>query len=68
MVSNTYCVGFLGFFSSCVAVSLDCPFLIAPSVFYNVYSVSSTNKTDRHAMSELFLKVALKTKTLTLFV
>jgi hypothetical protein len=30
-------LGFWGFFSSCVAVSLDCPFLIAPSVFYNVY-------------------------------
>jgi len=30
--------------------------------------VSSTNKTDRHAIVEILLKVALNTKTLTLFV
>ena len=42
VVSNTYCVVFFMFClsSSCVptvAVSQDCPFLIAPSVFSNVY-------------------------------
>jgi len=41
VVSNTYCVVFLlCFSSSCVpyiASSLDCPFLIAPSVFSDVY-------------------------------
>jgi len=42
VVSNTYCVVVFMFClsSSCVpnvAVSLDCPFLIAPSVSSNVY-------------------------------
>ena len=44
VVSNTYCVVFLSCFSSsCVhyicmlPVSLDCPCLIVPSVFSNVY-------------------------------
>jgi len=38
VVSNTYCVVFLFCFSSSMLpVSLDCPFLIAPSVFSNVY-------------------------------
>jgi hypothetical protein len=73
-------------------VSLECPFLISPSVFSNVYlhgriwglnystlcdkvyqwlatsrwfspgpPVSSTNKTDRHDITEILLKVALNT-------
>ena len=41
MVSNTYCVVFLFCFSSSripyVASFSDCPFLIAPSIFSNVY-------------------------------
>jgi hypothetical protein len=41
VVSNTYCVGFCFFFLHLVypmmTVSLDCPFLIAPSVFSNFY-------------------------------
>jgi hypothetical protein len=41
VVSNTYCVVFLFCFSSSyvpnVASSLECPFLIAPSVFSNIY-------------------------------
>jgi hypothetical protein len=38
VVSNTYCVVFLFCFSSSlISVSLDCPFLIAPSVCSNVY-------------------------------
>jgi len=41
VVSNIYCVVFLFCFSSfclpMLPVSLDCPFLIAPSVFYSVY-------------------------------
>jgi hypothetical protein len=42
-VSNTYCVEFLfvlfflRFVYPVLPVSLDCPFLIAPSVFYNIY-------------------------------
>ena len=36
MVTNTYCVVFC-FPSSMLPVSLDCPFLIAPSVVSNVY-------------------------------
>ena len=42
LASNTYWVVFLFCFSSsCVLyVSLDCQFLIAPSVFSNVYYVS----------------------------
>jgi hypothetical protein len=43
VVSNTYCIVFLlCFCSSCrlvypiLSVSLDCPFVIAPSVFSNV--------------------------------
>jgi hypothetical protein len=35
-VSNTYCVVFL-FFFVLLPVSLDCPVLIAPLVFSNVY-------------------------------
>ena len=45
VVSNTYCVVFLGLFVFilCIvypllSVSRDCPFKIAPSVFYDVYS------------------------------
>jgi len=41
VVSNTYCVVFfVSFFFvlSMLPVSLDCPFVIAPSVFSNVYS------------------------------
>jgi hypothetical protein len=41
VVSNTYCVEFFFFFIRLVypmlPVSLDCLFLIAPSVFSNVY-------------------------------
>ena len=41
VVSNTYCVVFLCLFFLCTLccqfVSLDCPLLIAPSVFSNVY-------------------------------
>jgi hypothetical protein len=38
VVSNTYCVVFLFCFSSSMLpVSLDCPFVIAPSIFSNVY-------------------------------
>ena len=43
VVSNTYCVEFLfvlfflRFVYPVLPVSLDCPFLIAPSVFYNIY-------------------------------
>ena len=38
VVSNTYCILFLlCFFSSWLPVSLDCPFLIAPSIYSNVY-------------------------------
>ena len=38
VVSNTYCVVFLFCLSSSMLpVSLDCPFLIAPSVFFNMY-------------------------------
>ena len=43
VLSKTYCVLFLVCFSSCcvpVSVSLDCPFLIVPSVFSNAYLVS----------------------------
>jgi hypothetical protein len=49
LVSNTYCIVFLFCFSSscwhCVASfsSLDCPFLIAPSVFFNVYLIQCLN-------------------------
>ena len=40
VVSNTYCVMFLFCFSSSMLpVSVDCLFVIAPSVFCNVYSV-----------------------------
>ena len=45
VVSNTYCVVFmLCFSSSCLLypmlpVSLDCPFLIAPSAFSNLYFI-----------------------------
>jgi len=37
VVSNTYCVVFVLFVLVLLPVSLDCPFLIAPSVFSNVY-------------------------------
>ena len=38
VVSNIYCIVFLFCFSSSVLpVSLDCPILIAPSIFSNVY-------------------------------
>jgi hypothetical protein len=38
VVFNTYCVVFLFCFSSSMLpVSLDCPFVIAPSLFSNVY-------------------------------
>jgi hypothetical protein len=38
VVTNTYCVVFLFCFSSSMLpFSLDCPFLIAPSIFSNVY-------------------------------
>ena len=33
--------------------------------FPGIWSVSSTNKTDRHDITEILLKVALNTKTLT---
>ena len=43
VLSNSYCVVFMFCFPSVcapyVAVSLDCPFLIVPSVFSNVYVV-----------------------------
>jgi len=35
-------------------------------VEFSDYSGSSTNKTDRHDITEILLKVALNTKTLTL--
>jgi hypothetical protein len=44
MVSNTYCVGlfvFLRLVYHMFPVSLDGSFLIAPSVFYNVYLLST---------------------------
>jgi hypothetical protein len=53
----------VGFFScfvclrSCVlgvASSLDCPFLIAPSVFSNVYSVILLQKSIRNASGNLW--------------
>jgi len=37
VVSSTYCIMF--FFVVCAIFSLDCPFLIAPSVFSNIYYV-----------------------------
>ena len=38
VLTNTYCVVFLlCFSSSMLSISLDCPFLIAPSVVSNVY-------------------------------
>jgi hypothetical protein len=39
VVSNTFCVVFLFFFAM-LPVSLNCPFLISPSVFSNVYLIS----------------------------
>ena len=39
----------------------------AKSVAFSEYSVSSTNKTDRHDITEALLKVALSTITLTPF-
>jgi hypothetical protein len=54
-------------------MSLDVPFLIASSGFSNIYfqliylsvylcpPVSSTNKTDHQATTEILLKVALST-------
>jgi hypothetical protein len=35
------------------------------SVVFSGFSVSSTNKTDRHDIAEILLKVALNTITLT---
>ena len=35
-------------------------------VVFSGYSVSSTNKTDRHSITEILLKVALSTITLTI--
>jgi hypothetical protein len=35
--------------------------------FYSVSPVSSINKTDRHDITEILLKMALNTITLTLF-
>ena len=37
VASNTYCIVVFFFSSSMLSVSLDCLFLIAPSVFSNVY-------------------------------
>ena len=47
MVSNTYCVVFLFCVSSypMLPVSMDCPFLIAPSVFSKVYSLVQSKLT-----------------------
>ena len=48
MVSNTYCVVFLFCFSSSMLLlSLVCPFLIAPSVFSNVYFGSRLSVNNR---------------------
>ena len=41
LVSNTYCV-FLRLVYPMLPVSLDCPFLIVPSVFSNIYSYIHT--------------------------
>ena len=38
-VQNTYCVVFVFFFFVMLAVSLDCLFLIAPSVFSSLYYI-----------------------------
>jgi hypothetical protein len=49
VVSNTYYGGFFWFFSSSMLpVSLDCPFLTALSVFYNVYLPVGSIKYLRH--------------------
>jgi hypothetical protein len=57
VVSNTYCVFVLFCFSSsCVPmlpVSLDCPFLIAPSVFSNVYKQDRQQHLFSLTMSEV---------------
>jgi hypothetical protein len=44
IVSNTYCFCFvfLCLMYPMMLVSLDCPFLIAPSVFANVYSANGS--------------------------
>ena len=41
MVSNTYCVVFPRIVYPMLPVSLDCPFLIAPSVFSNAYLLNT---------------------------
>jgi len=46
-VSNTYCVVFL--FCVLLPVSLDCPFLIARSVFSNVY-LCKLGKSDDNSL------------------
>jgi hypothetical protein len=47
LVSNTYC-GFFSFFFFVLPFSLNCPFLIVPSVFSNVYQILSSFKLTKH--------------------
>jgi hypothetical protein len=63
VVSNTYCVVFLFFvFLSRVPVSLDCPFLIALSVFSNVYLLITAFETnDITLVKKLFLRKQTQT-------
>jgi hypothetical protein len=59
----------LGIFFSCRGVldttlcDKDCQWLEARQWFSQGTPVSSTNKTDRHDIAEIFLKVALNTLT-----
>ena len=56
-MSNTYCVVFLFRFSLscmiCVESFSDCPFLIAPSVFSNVYFHQYQQNEQNHLITQI---------------
>jgi len=52
LVSNTYCVVFWWVFSALLPVSLDCPFLIATSVFSIVYLLNQPLPLHSYSFSQ----------------
>jgi len=63
-----FCFVFVHHVSPVLPVSLDCPFLIAPSVFPNVYLYTTTNGvgyTNRLMGSQLFLISKEKAKNVS---
>ena len=70
----TYLMGFVGpiecmspccLLVYCFNVDIDLQWLSAVRCIFSGTPVSSTNKTDRHDITEILLKVAFNTKTLT---